>query len=472
MFLLSKQLPSLIALAIFVCAGNFARAEEFDLTKSLDLGRVFDLNESFDLSESFDLTKSVERLDGQTLLDSTDVKDEVVDLDSLISDSDTTSLDDLDELLGQMEDNDVSDDDDISLDLLEAGGDDDTDVDTDDDALSLDGLGDGNSAADALAEPDMVGSKWTDNLRKVWDLSVRPEYNADTDGFAVSTFIGLDVHKVFTDREGDWGTLILQPYLTRIDNLSPQLAFFDDPHDFELICRICNFNYTRYGRGKTNFRVGHFEVPFGLEQIVNTNGTLRDYTSLRNFGFKSDWGISLNGETSNIEYEVSLTRGSGDGFRRRGGPYLVAGRVGTQRDNPVVIGASALHGQTYDFFVPGTTRRTRVGVDLTVGIDAFAWMTELSAGVDDDAGVFNALIEWDWHSKSETVLVYNQLLLRGFNPGLNAAAGWDVGTRNFLGVRWQKTSKWSLSGQWEQSLHALQGEPNEMRLALQARYRF
>ena len=313
-------------------------------------------------------------------------------------------------------------------------------------------------------------SGWQDNLRKAIDVSLRPVYSGPSGDFGAVTVVGLDLLKVFTSDEGDWGVLTLQPYFTRIDNFDPlNLSVFDDRHDFELVYRICNFNYTGRGKGKSNFRVGHFEVPFGLEHVINTNGTIRDFTHLLNIGFDSDWGVSMNGESNGIEYELGLTRGSGNNFRSRDDPYIVAARVGTPRSDPVAIGVSALHGEVLQFDAAGgTSRRTRVGIDGVWADEKLIWLGELSAGFEDLNRAYTGLIEADWYNRDESLLIYNQFVVRGIGP----ATGWDHEVRNSIGFRRQCNSQWAISGQVSHFFDRLSTASRGTEIAWQWRYRF
>ena len=81
------------------------------------------------------------------------------------------------------------------------------------------GAGDEGNQLDEQSRPaEFSGQSWTDNLRFTVDLSYRPVYSGRTGDFGGLGFVGIDLHKVFSDKEGDWGTLTLQTYLTRADN--------------------------------------------------------------------------------------------------------------------------------------------------------------------------------------------------------------------------------------------------------------
>ena len=124
--------------------------------------------------------------------------------------------------------------------------------------FSLSMLDQAGSTSEASNLTDFTPQSWEDNLRFTVDLAYRPSFSGQTGSFGGLGFAGIDLHKVFTDKQGDWGTLILQTYLTRIDNVPAPQSGFDDDSDFELVNRITNFNFTRYGKGKTNFRIGQF----------------------------------------------------------------------------------------------------------------------------------------------------------------------------------------------------------------------
>ena len=151
-------------------------------------------------------------------------------------------------------------------------------------------------AARQAVEVSEPAHRWApgENLRMTVDLSSRIGLTRGG-GTAYQHVIGLDSHKVISGEGGDWGTVVMQGYLTRIDNQAQHPPFFDGADDTQFVYRIVNLNLTRYGRGRFNVRVGHFEIPFGLEHVINTNGTLRDFMHGPNLGVKADWGAGVNG---------------------------------------------------------------------------------------------------------------------------------------------------------------------------------
>lgn len=307
------------------------------------------------------------------------------------------------------------------------------------------------------------------NLRLTVDLSTRALFNTKSDEWSSAYFVGLDVYKVLTGPDGDWGTMTLQPYLTHLDNFQARPAFFEDPYDWELVFRIFNFNYTGLAKGKLNLRVGHFEIPFGLEQVVNTNGTLRDFIHEANIGVKTDWGVTINGVLPDFEYELSWSRGTGNEWSSRGDPFVVAGRIASPPENSLSAGISALYGDVQNTSQPNDIlRRKRVGVDLIYEIEQFTIMGEFSYGENKKSEVYNAILELDWHSPTESWLIYNQVVF--FNN--DTSTGWDDSVINKLGVRWAPDTHWSFSGQWSQDLTAFGNAGRKAVFTIQARYRF
>ena len=67
-------------------------------------------------------------------------------------------------------------------------------------------------------------------------------------------------------------------------------AHIDGMYDWELEFHDAYFKYSGPFKGRLNFRIGHFDVPFGLEQNVDTHSTLVQLMPMRNIGFKKDWG--------------------------------------------------------------------------------------------------------------------------------------------------------------------------------------
>ncbi|MGB0714407.1 MAG: hypothetical protein ACPGXK_00920 [Phycisphaerae bacterium] len=344
---------------------------------------------------------------------------------------------------------------------------------------------------------EVLGKELGSNLRLTLDLSSRVVYNARTGHAASLNFIGFDLHKVISDADGDWGTLTLQGYTTNINNLNPHPPFFEDDDDWDFVPRIFDFNFTRLARGRFNIRVGHFELPYGLEQIINTNGTLYDFVHGRNLGVKADWGVTVNGVIENIEYEVALTRGSGIEYSGRGSPWIVSGRIGSSRYENFIVGASFMHGEVQSpmglrtwrsgLKLPsrvdrvlgrttsqpnrgneGVIRRTRAGMDFQWYLGPLGLFGEFSAGRDFNQDVFNALGELNWRSDDDALFLYSQMLVFAQRFG----RGWDNALQSKTGMRWMLDNHWALSLQYIQDLATFEGGKHNRLVEMQVRYRF
>lgn len=314
----------------------------------------------------------------------------------------------------------------------------------------------------AAENPEWLGAVGlSDGFRYTVDFSSRSVHFRERDETGAVYALGLDIHNVFSNRSGDYGTLNLQGYLTHIENLPVRPGFFDGPTDTEFVYRIFNFNYTGLGKGLPNIRVGHLEVPFGLEQTINTNGTFRDYNSGRNLGVKADWGVSLNDDIGGLEYEVSYTTGGGQRFKPQNGSYVYAGRVGSSRDRDLVLGLSVYSAEV------GNARRERVGVDGQFYFGVNGVFTELAAGKRADANTRYALVEYNRRTSREKWLGYVQFI----NFSQEFASGWDNNLITVFGVRYEPDGHWSLSGQLKNDLAGFEGAIEEMTTSLQVRYR-
>ncbi|WDE08569.1 hypothetical protein SG34_032110 [Thalassomonas viridans] len=275
---------------------------------------------------------------------------------------------------------------------------------------------------------------------------------------------GLDLHKVFSKDNGDIGTLVFQPYLTRLDDVVNPSFFFDNGNDRELIWRIANFNYKVLNNGKFNFRVGHFEVPFGLEQNIDTNGTLRQYT-FADRGIKADWGLSVNGATRSADYEIALTRGAGNTLEDTDNPYIFSGRVGFPSHRNFILGGSWFYGRV--LAGEETVRRKKLGVDLAYYHRHFEWLFELSAGKNDLNNTVSTLAEMSYRDASEHFHGYIQFRHQGIKSG-----GWESEQVWTLGGSWQPSNHWGVSMQYARQVNSIAEKAPVKRLTAQVRYRF
>lgn len=305
------------------------------------------------------------------------------------------------------------------------------------------------------------GMAWQENMRWQLDVAARPVFN-ENDSFQ-QYWVGLDVHKVVSTRHGDIGTIVFQPYWVHFSNRAGTPYFFDGKQS-ELTWRIANFNYTALSKGGFNIRVGHFEVPFGLEQNIDTNGTLRQYT-FADRGIKADWGVSANGILPRFEYEIAVSRGSGNDITDRDHPHLLSGRLGTPSHKNLIAGVSFMSGEVLG--AAGTVRRERVGVDLAWYRGPWELLLEASGGRNNKTDVGNALVEVSWRNAMETVHSYTQFR----HVQQDAGNGWEQGSTATTGLNFQLPYNVTLSGQWSKPLDRLATQSEHSTFTLQLRMR-
>ncbi len=330
------------------------------------------------------------------------------------------------------------------------------------------GLPQSGNAQELLPDSrSLFPAEWSENLRFAIDLSSRTLYSDVSEDWHQVNFIGTDLHKVFTGDKGDIGTLTLQGYFTHIRDEEIRPGFANG--EWTYVYRIFNYNHALLPRGRMNLKIGHFEIPMGLEHSINTNGTLRDYTHGRNIGVKADWGVSLNGVLESAEYEVSITRGSGNNWETEGSPYIVAGRVATPGHRNLVWGVSAMSG---DVFVQNsggqTVERHRVGTDVQWYVNQYGLLGEVSVGERNGESTSTALIELNRTANEGSWMAYAQLLYTTVNP--DASSRQDASTV-LLGAKWD-WARWDLSLQLTHDLDSFDGNSERTLYVGQARYRF
>ena len=309
-----------------------------------------------------------------------------------------------------------------------------------------------------------AGGFTSENIRLSFDSSARISHNPDGNHNAGVYALGLDLHKVFSNDSGDIGTLVFQPYFTRLDNVATPAFFFDDGNDLELIWRIANFNYKVLNNGRLNLKIGHFELPFGLEQNLDTNGTLRQYT-FSDRGLKADWGFSVNGSGKLLDYELAFTRGSGNQIKDSGNPYIFSGRLGKPSHHNFIFGGSWLYGEVLG--KSGTVRREKLGLDMAYYYHQYEWLFELSAGSNDRQKTRNVLTEVSWRDASEQFHGYVQFMRQAIRSDR-----WQFAQNWILGGRWLPDNYWDLSVQYAYQDNNISPKKDTKLLTAQIRYRF
>lgn len=353
------------------------------------------------------------------------------------------------------------------------------------------GWGSSNCDCSSTLPRRKAWEKAIQNLRYSLDLSSRVAYNSRLADFAFTQFVGIDTHKVFVGDQGDCGTAVIQLYATHVEwpgAMKP--FFFDKNHTLKLIPRVCTFNYTGFpgSRGLFNIKVGHFEIPFGLEFTFDTNGSLHDFMHRRNLGVKLDWGFTINGVDRSWEYEIGLSRGSGIDYTSRGEPWMVAGRVGRHINRDLRMGTSFLWGEVLNApsiarYRSGLTpaelltdnrgrdhlvRKYRLGTDVQWTCGLWMILLELTGGKDFSQAVVNNLLEINRVSMCGDWFFYGQVL----HLNQKFSVGWEDSLSAKLGAQWTPDRHWDLSTQFEQQIRNFFGGSRAGILQLQVRWRY
>ncbi len=300
-----------------------------------------------------------------------------------------------------------------------------------------------------------------ENLRSSMDFSTRTVHFDPAGETGQMSAIGIDFHKVISSDHKDIGTLLLQGYFTRLDNFVAHPGFFKNEDDSEFVYRIFNFNYTALPGAWPNVKFGHFEIPFGLEHTINTNGTLRQFNQPKSIGVKADWGVTLNNQHRNFEYEASLSTGGGQSLGRKNDSFVSAVRVGSRRDEDFVIGGAVYRSRL------GGVLRSRVGVDVQYYLGRHGFLTDFSVGENGDVDVTNSVLEWNFNNRRGNRMVYAQYFLNQEEiAGLT-----DRSAMVNLGVRADVTRGWSVSVQVGREVDSFNANPKKTQIALQMRFR-
>lgn len=320
-----------------------------------------------------------------------------------------------------------------------------------------------------ITVPITTWAGWDDNSRFAFDIAARAAYEGrsnNQDGFL---FTGVDGHKVFSTRSGDVATAMFQVYAATLHDVEGHPPIFSDENDTEITYRNLYVNFTGLTGRLMNLKIGHFEVPFGIEQMVTTNGSLRDYQHRSNLGVKADWGLSLNGQTRQFEYEVAWQRGSGNEWETRGDPGYFVGRIGTPRTRQLAAGVSFLRGDIYRYAQPeAPVERQRYALDLSYGWHRFEARGEVSWGHDFKDDVRNVLLELETASLDTSWSYYTQLR----RQEVDRVQGKDHAASVSLGLKYEPDNRIALSAEFTHDLHTFAQRGHRNLLRTQARFRF
>ncbi len=312
-----------------------------------------------------------------------------------------------------------------------------------------------------------LASRMQENLRLEVDVSQRIGWSTSAAAWSNVEAVGLDMLTVLGSETRDWLRVNLQLYAVRVDVGQSHPLAFDGTGEWKFQPRNSFLDILLMPRGVLTARVGHFELPYGLEAYIDTNGTLRQYTTGRDLGIKTDWGSALTGTSAGLEWIASLSRGSGNEWNGSGDPWLALGRVGMPLDSASSLGLTAAGG---DIRVAGKAppqSRWRMALDGRVEFFSFDLLAEVSGGQDQGDGRVGGVVELDWRNRSEVFLGYFQ-----FFPQWRGGTGAPGGRLELrTGFLWRIVRGLSLSAEVRQIAAAPDGEPHATGLFTQLRYR-
>jgi len=309
--------------------------------------------------------------------------------------------------------------------------------------------------------PRFALANFTDNFRWSIDNSARLNVNDTSNITSRNYFVGLDTHKVFSDQNRDVGYSVIQLYFTKLSNQTPFPFMFRHPDDNQIIIREAHYNFlTNRNSLMPNIRVGHFTLPFGLEDSQDTNGRLLDYGHGKNLGTKLDWGVLVNKVHKNFEYKLSYSLGGKDDPKSKEDSYIVTARISTLSHLDFNFG--------FSFFKASLDNKERERIALDMKYHYYQWTVknELALGSTDDNDNKYWLFELNRLNVTEQWKVYLQYVFD------------DVQNKNqsdqklIFGTRYTPDNHWDISLQLKQQIQHPENKDELELLQAQLRYRF
>ncbi|MDG1892325.1 MAG: hypothetical protein P8L18_13525 [Verrucomicrobiota bacterium] len=320
--------------------------------------------------------------------------------------------------------------------------------------------------------PGQIDLSPIQNLQYSIDLSTRYLHDSFPNSSGFQSAVGLDAYTKLTGAERDWATIVVQLYGMRLDGHPRPAPFFEGPDDWELMPRINTMNIHLLPDRSLNLKLGHYEIPYGLEVPINSNGTIRQLNHGPNLGIKVDYGVGINGTLEHFQYDLGVSRGAGVEFDLDTDAYILSGRIGTVADRESFYGINSaglsIFHMEADQGGGNTLRRQRIGLDGQYYMGPFGAMGEFSVGHDSNRLLINSLVELNIVNKKETLLFYLQYRHRS----IDRPAAWDEFANVGLGIRWAPDNHWAVSAQVDRTVEHFGVQPESTLAQLQVRYRF
>ena len=264
-------------------------------------------------------------------------------------------------------------------------------------------------------EPAKASSRWTDNLlfrREIfWMTAAGEEDFRETDDVYTRISAGFEVQKRFatatkTVASANYqGRAVYRHHV--LDTAADPMGMDAEGWKYETHNAYAEF-YNLLGEpGRFNIRAGRFYLPFGLNYLTDTHGTLLQLSNDRVFGTDRDWQLTAYGNaTKHLDYSAGYVFGSGADQKLDGQAGMAVGRLGF--GNSVLFeqglegGLSAAYGERIDPHAAreGVIETWRAGADLRKRFDSelgpFTVTGEGSVGGDEADAVWSGLAQADW----------------------------------------------------------------------------
>jgi hypothetical protein len=186
-----------------------------------------------------------------------------------------------------------------------------------------------------------------------------------------------------------------------LDTADVLLRFIRDPVSRDVV--LAPFDvWARFRVGSKNWlRVGHFQIPYGLNPVLAPRSMFLLPLGAYDLGFKWDWGSEYKGSLGRYDYEVAGTTGLGETLRAPDGSYLLAGRIGMPTYRTRQYGVSVLAGEVppmmlNHLLMPAKVPRWRLGADATYMWRPFrVAMAEIAYGENSATPVGGVMVALD-----------------------------------------------------------------------------
>lgn len=306
---------------------------------------------------------------------------------------------------------------------------------------------------------------FSDNLRVSLDTSARLNKNIAVNNTSRIYALGLDTHKVFSSANGDIGYAVTQLYFTKLSNQAFFSSLFNSSDDKQLVIREAHLNYTAGQNWLPNIRVGHFTLPFGLEESIDTNGRLLDYYHGKNLGTKLDWGLGLNKVLTQVEYNISYTMGGKNEPKTVDNSYVFSGRIGSLSHYDFIIGLSFLNAKIDNI------QRKRFAIDWQYYWQTWGFLGEIALGKGDKSQQkwrkeTYSLLELNKTSTNEQLKFYGQYI---FNDREGESEKQQLIN---IGISYQVDAKLELSISSRKELNTPESGKKQNLVRFQLRYRY